>query len=246
MKQISFWAYHHKWTERFLILFSFLVLTCIGLFLGDALLVSKVVVPSLWIYGVSFLFVGVSITYPSKRERSMYKNFYWRRKTSDAALVTTTFLLIIAYGNHHQLQRNQSPFHFTYANASEINEHGTSQNEKAIVPSAKKKPSLIKQWRKKMKENIRTIKREYKDATPGERAALIVLSILVALGLLLLVLSLSCSLSCSGSEGAALVVGVLGTALIVFLAVRVIKRINRGKPQKAANEPQSTSLNTAF
>ena len=246
MKNLSFWARDHKWSARFLIVFSFVLLNCIGLFLGDALVVAKFIVPSLWIYAIAFIFIVAFVTYPSKKEKSKYKNFYRRRKTADLLLLTTSFLLIISYGNHYLLQRNQSPFHFTYANASEISTNVLPANENSIVPSPKKKSSLIKQWRKKLKENIRTIKKEYKDATPGERAALIVLTLIVAVALLYLVLALSCNLSCSGSDGAALVVGLLGTALIVFFSVRVIKRITRGKPKKETNAPQSTSLNTAF
>ena len=246
MKRISFWAYHHKWTARFLIVFSLFIINCIGLFLGDALVVAKFIVPSLWVYGLAFLFIVAFVNYPAKKEKSRYQNFYRRQKGSDLLLLSTTFLLIINYGNHYQLQRNQSPFHFTYASASEIRENSLSATEIPIVPSTKKKPSLIKQWKKKLKENIRTIRKEYKEASPGERAALIVLTLIVALALLFLVLNLSCSLSCSGSDGAALVVALLGTALIVFFAVRVIKRINRGKPRKVTNEFQSTSVNRAF
>ena len=246
MKRISFWAYHHKWTARFLIVFSWLIINCIGLFLGDALAVTKFILPSLWVYAIAFIFIVAFVTYPSKKEKSKCKNFYSNRKNSDLLLLSTTFLLIISYGNHYELQRNQSPFHFTYANASEIKENGLPANESSIVLSTKKNPSLIKQWKKKLKDNIRTIRKEYKEASPGEKAALIVLTLIVALALLFLVLNLSCSLSCSGSDGAALVVGLLGTALIVFLSVRVIKRINRGKPKKTTSEPQSTSLNTTL
>lgn len=242
MKRISFWAYHHKWTARFLIVFSLLIINCIGLFLGDALVVAKFIVPSLWVYGLAFLFIMGFVTYPSKNERSRYKNFYRRRKGSDLLLLSTTFLLIICFGNHYELERNQSPFHFTYAGASEIKANALSTNENLIVPSTKKKSSLIKQWKKKLKDNIRTIRKEYKDASPGEKAALIVLTLIVAVALLWLVASLSCNLSCSGSDGAAVVVALLGTALIVFFAVRVIKRINRGKPNKAN---ATTRLNPA-
>ena len=76
------------------------------------------------------------------------------------------------------------------------------------------------------------LRKEYKDATNGERTALIILCILIAIGLLLLVAGLSCNLSCSGSEGAATVVLIFGTGLIIFLLVKVIKRINRGKPKE--------------
>lgn len=232
MKSISIWAYRHKWPARFIIVASFLILNCIGLFLGDALTASGTTISSIWIYAISFIFIAGFVTYPSRKQKKVYKNYYSRQKTSDLILVSTTFLLIICFGNHYNLSKNQSPFGFIYANAAELTSVNTTPTyETSIEPSPKKKISLIKKWKNKLKENIRTIRREYKDATPGERTALIVLSIVVALGLFLLVLSASCSLSCAGSDGAALVVALLGTGLVVFLLVRVIKRINRGGPK---------------
>ncbi len=85
------------------------------------------------------------------------------------------------------------------------------------------------------------LRQEYKDATKGERTALIVLSILIALGLLSLVAALSCNLSCSGSEGGAAVVAILGTGLIIFLLVKIIKRINRGKPKEETSTTTTAS-----
>jgi hypothetical protein len=242
MKNISIWASRHKWPARFIIIGSFFILNFIGLFLGDALTVSQITIPSFWIYAIGFIFFAGFITYPSRKQKSKYRNYYNRQKSADLLLVTTTFLLIICFGNHYHLPKNQSPFGFTYANASALTVITHPQLHKApIDPSPKKKTSLIKKWKSKFRENIRTIRREYKDATPGERAALIVLSIIVALGLFLLVLSASCSLSCSGSDGAALLVGLLGTGLIVFLLVKVIKRINRGGPKKPKTEPRPST-----
>jgi hypothetical protein len=239
MKNISIWAFRHKWAARFVIICSFLILNFIGLFLGDALTISQIAIPSLWIYVIGFIFFAGFITYPSRKQKSKYKNYYKKQKSSDLLLVSTTFLLIICFGNHYNLPKNQSPFGFTYANATALTIIANPQLHKtSIDPSPKKKTSLIKKWKSKLKENIRTIRREYKDATPGERTALIVLSIIVAFALFLLVLSASCSLSCSGSDGAALLVALLGTGLIVFLLVKVIKRINRGGPKKPKTEPQ--------
>jgi len=209
MRNISVWAYRHKWTARFIIVGSFFILNCIGLFLGDVLIASGTLISSIWIYLISFIFIAGFITYPSRKEKKAYKNFYNRQKTSDLLLVSTTFLLIICFGNHYSLPKNQSPFSFTYANATELTSANTTTiHETSIDPSPKKKKtSIIKKWKQKIRDNIRTIRREYKDATPGERTALIVLSIIVALGLFFLVLSASCSLSCSGADGAASVVG---------------------------------------
>jgi hypothetical protein len=243
MRNMSIWASRHKWTARLIIVGSFFILNCIGLFLGDVLIASGTLISSIWIYLISFIFIVGFITYPSRKQKKAYKNFYKRQKTSDLLLVSTTFLLIISFGNHYSLPKNQSPFGFTYVNATaSTNANTTTIHETTIESSPQKKTSIIKKWRQKIRDNIRTIRREYKDATPGERTALIVLSIIVALGLFFLVLSASCSLSCSGADGAALVVGLLGTGLIVFLLVRVIKRINRGEPKKPKTpEPQTTS-----
>jgi hypothetical protein len=242
MKNISIWASRHKWPARFIIIGSFFILNLIGLFLGDALTLSQITIPSLWIYAIGFIFIAGFITYPSRKQKSKYKNYYKKQKSFDLLLISTTFLLIICFGNHSNLSKNQSPFGFTYANATALTVISNPElNKTSIDPSPKKKTSLIKNWKRKLKENIKTIRREYKDATPGERTALIVLSIIVAFALFLLVLSASCSLSCSGSDGAALLVALLGTGLIVFLLVKVIKRINRGGPKKPKTEPQPST-----
>jgi len=57
------------------------------------------------------------------------------------------------------------------------------------------------------------------------------LAVIVALGLAALVGALACELSCNGSEGAALLVGIGGTALIIFLLIITIRAIKRGKKE---------------
>lgn len=228
MKQISVWASLHKWPARILIVVSYFILNGIGLFLGDGLHVFDFIIPSAWVYLLGFLFIAGFILYPSKKEKARYKNFYRTQKSADLFLVSLSFLLVVCFGNHYNLQRAQTPFYFAYAGATEVTGAGsTPGGETSIEPAPKKKTSFIKNWKKKLRENIRTIRKEYKDSSPGERTALIILAVLVAIGLLFLVAALSCNLSCSGSDGAAVAVALLGTALIVFLFVRVIKSITR-------------------
>jgi hypothetical protein len=45
--------------------------------------------------------------------------------------------------------------------------------------------------------------------------------------LLYLLAALACTISCNGAEGAAIVVGVVGTAAIIFLFVKLMKHLNR-------------------
>ena len=81
---------------------------------------------------------------------------------------------------------------------------------------------------KMIKDQVRTVKQN-KDTTKGEKTALIILSVLIAIGLLLGLAALSCSISCGGSEALAIIVALAGTFLIVFLLVRIIKRISHPK-----------------
>ena len=236
MKKISIWAFLHKWPARIIIIVAHFVLIAIALFLGDLIKTSGIRIPSEVIYGLAGLFILLFITYPVKNDKPKYRNFYKSRKTADFALVSISFLLLLSFGNHYHLDKNRSPFHFNHAYATELNPGKTPLEARTIEPSPKKKSSFFTNWKKKLKENIRTIRREYKDATPAERTALIILAVVAALALLYLVAALACNLSCAGSDGAAIVVAVLGTALIIFLLVRVIKRIKRGKP-KPVSEP---------
>jgi predicted membrane channel-forming protein YqfA (hemolysin III family) len=241
MKKISIWASVNKWPARIIITVSYFVFNTIALFLGDALAIDDVIIPSSWIYLLGFIAVVGFIFYPSKKNKSDYDNFYRSQKTCDLLLISTGFLLIIAFGNHFHLPKNQSPFSFTYAGAASISVEKNSTVVKVIEPARKKKGSLIKQWKQKLKENIRRIRQEYKDASPGEKTALIIVTILVALLLLYLVAALSCNISCSGNDAAAVIVLLLGTGLLVFLTVRVIKRINRGRPKKPKTEKDSNT-----
>jgi len=233
MKKISLWARHHRWQTRFLILVIYIALNLTGLFLGDVLFASGVVISSFVIYAVCFVFLMGLILYPSRKDKASYKNFYHRQKLNDFILGATTFLLIVSVGNHYNASQSlsHSPFQSVYAIASTTASTEPNKIEDPAKTIVKKKKG-IKNLRQKLKENIRLLRKEYKDASKGEKTALIILSVIIALGLLLLLGSLSCSISCSGSEGGAIVVAVLGTGLIIFLLVRVIKRINRGKPEK--------------
>lgn len=233
MKKISFWACHHRFQARLLILLIYIFLNGIGLFLGDVLFSSGITIPAFLIYATCFAFVLACGIYPLKKDKAHYKNFYRRKKLTDLLLSATTFFLIISFGNHYNNTRAilSSPYQSVYA--LESNPAPTYFNEKfnKAEPGVKKK-SGIKSLKQKLRENIRLLRKEYKNSSNGEKTALIILSILVAIALLFLLAALSCSIACGGAEGAAIVVALLGTALIIFLLAKVIKGINRGKPKK--------------
>ena len=71
------------------------------------------------------------------------------------------------------------------------------------------------------------------DKKGGDQTALIILTCIVAVGLIYLLAAIACNLSCSGSDAAAVIVLVVGLAAIIWGMVVIMRRINRG-PRKAA------------
>ncbi len=242
MKKISLWASKHPWQSRFLIVLIYLALNFIGLVAGDVLFSSHLIIPADSIYVTSIIFLLAILLYPQKKNKHRYTNFYKRQKLTDFILASTSFLLIISFGNHYNTTHplTNSPFHSLYAIANSpvpatVLPFKHFTKEKPVI----KKKKGIKNLKQKLRDNIRLLRKEYKSSTNGEKTALIVLAILVAAGLLLLLAALACNISCAGSEGAAVVVALLGTGLIIFLLVRVIKRLKRGK---AKEEISATSM----
>ena len=66
----------------------------------------------------------------------------------------------------------------------------------------------------------------------GWKIALLILTILVAAGLIYLFLVLGCSIACSGSEALAWVVIILGPAAVIFGAIKLIRHISGKKRRR--------------
>lgn len=246
MKKLSLWARDHKWQSRLIIVVSFVMLTGLGLLTGLLLYDLEVYLPII----TFFLFIGICIAgfifYPRKRSAgSLNRNRrYWRQKSCDLLLGASTFGMIVFIANRPQ-EALQYSFPFPVATASI-----PSLPKDSVLISYKPIP-LFKQslkdengkwlkWKERkslLKAQIKGI-RESNELSGGAKVALIILSVLIAAGLIIGVASLACSLSCSGSEAAAIVVGVLGTAAVVALLIFVIKKIT-GKKKKEIKNPEN-------
>ena len=232
MRKISTWARRHIMLTRFLIGLLYIVLNLLALFLGDLLFFTNITLPVLFIYFPFALFFTGLILYPVKGRKHSYKNFYFQQKSADLLLAVSSFLLVV-YGGNALNKTSYTSFSGAYATSFSIPSNQQVKTKSNIESKedskpAVKKPLSKKELKKKLKSKWKDFRKHYKESTKGEKTALIILSIIIAAGLLMLVGALSCELACAGSDGAAIAVGILGTGLIIFLLVRVIQRINRG------------------
>lgn len=245
MYALSIWAKNHKRAARITIISIYVLLHIISLILGNWLTISHITLPASFFYSIALLFFTGVIIYPPLEKKHQYRHFYIARKTADGILAFSTFLMMIWVAN------NIETFRFATNEAYAATIHPVKREAKQPLlktifslknPLFKLLPKVDVNSKvfKKLKANIHTIRQAYKDTSKGGKIALIILSILVATGLLMLLAGLSCNISCSGSDGLAILVAVLGTALIIFLFVKVLQAINRG-PRKPKPEPPPTT-----
>lgn len=244
MRKLSFWAKENPWKARITIILSHVVLICLGLFIGKSLLGMNIHFSTSLLYLFALGFIITALLYPSKKTRkhTSGESFYRRQKTCDLLLATTTFFMVIGLGN-----KNTIPvFSFQPVAASVVSSPVSKK------PSAAEILASMQYRDKSMLSNSekRILKREFKvqlknyavakvtgNKADGDKAALILLAIIGAVGLLYLVAALACGVACNGSDGAAIVILLLGTALVVWALIAVIHAINhRGKKKNAVKE----------
>ena len=252
MYQLSIWARHHVWTTRFLFVLLYLLINLTGWLLGEQLASVGIHLTQAAFYTGAALLLAGFFAYPAKNAKKEFRRFYRFQKSCDAALITGTFILIVCLAQPQSLP----PAWLSLSTPAQATEVVTPATEK---PAAQQKKSFFRklangaiQWlgidkaiQKKVQKNWHRLQKEYKDSTQGEKIALIILSVLVAIALLGLLSALACNLSCNGSDGAAILVGVLGTGLIVFLLVKVIQRINRGPKSRRQPRDATTAPDTS-
>ena len=173
------------------------------------------------------LFLIASIMYKRKA------NFYYR-KTLDFLLASCTFMMIAFWGNHLNDRNFYLPFSAKTATGITVKPDNNLNISSRIISEDKQLSK--KELRKQVKEKIK--KHNLKISTL-EKILLITLVVAAAIFALFLLAYLSCSISCSGAEGFAIVVLVLGLIAILGGAYLLIRRIlgyqRRKKPDDNTN-----------
>ena len=238
MKKISYWAKNHTWQTRGIIVLIYILLNLTGIFIGKLLTDVSVTLPQPVLVSCLISTIILWSWYPVKNSGRTYSysRSYVRRKLFDFSLGLVTLLMIIYAGNHWQnlfiktetaqaskvirISKDSS----IYNNSLIQNFIKTIQNKDVSKLSEREKIRLIKQ-------QIKTVKQD-KETSKSNKTLLIILSVIVALGLLSGLAALSCSIACGGAEALAAIVMIAGTFLIIFLLVRTIKRISNPKLKK--------------
>lgn len=242
MKKMSYWAKGHRQEARITIVICYIVLNTLAIISGHFLQQIGIGLLPVFLFCSFTVFMVAIIAYPSKYRKGFNLSasaFYNLQKTCDFIIVSCTFCMIFYLSN-----RPENLFRFypqvnayTIIHTPKDNAVKPHKSLSDFYASLKDKDGHSLKWKERkklLKEQVRSIKKNH-DLSTGAKIILIILSVAAAIGLGYLLAALSCSLSCNGSEAAAVVVGVGGTALIIFLLVTAIKAIN-GKKRKIASE----------
>ncbi len=237
MKKISYWAKNHVWTTRFLIILIYILLNIIGVYTGKLLNEINILMPQSYLVVFIICSIALWLWYPDKNAKNKFSSSsYGRRKLFDFSLGAVTFLLIIYAGNNweHLFLQNGSA---KASNITELSKDSSIYN----VPLIKNFIASIKGCevsKLSQREKIRLIKRQIKainndkETPKSDKTLLIILSILIAIGLLIGLAALSCSIACSGSGALAIIVAIGGTFLIIFFLTRIIKHMSNPKDKR--------------
>ena len=236
MRKLSVWARHHPWPARICILLLYVPLNITGLITGDLLFGLGVQLPAGFLVFAMAQFVITVFFFPNRSaaNNTSKEAFYLRHKICNLLLITATFLMICFTGNQTNLPTPFYPLATRTAGYIPASHQAYSKNVALpVMHNGVSKKLNKKLARKQLLHFVRTFRKLYKDKSQGEKIALIALIVIVGFSLMLLLVGLSCSIACGGAEALAYVVFFVGTFGIVFLAVRLIRSLYRGRPRSS-------------
>lgn len=245
MKQLSAWAKVNPNSTRFIIVVLHILLVNLGIYTGISLYNLGILFPLSPLYGITICFVLLALLYPVGKQwanKLQKKDYYVVRKSFDFLVVTCSFVMVVLVAN--------SSFNSSYGetvNAS-VYEKGVDKTKNPTAQeilaslSHRDKSSLSRSEKRILKKEFKRLLPLYvkaklrKDDDTAGKIALTLVAIIGAVGLLYIIAALACNLSCSGSEGAAILVSLLGLIGVIFLLVIVIQKIYHKKPKPAEQE----------
>jgi hypothetical protein len=225
MIKISLWARRNVLVSRILIVAGYLLLFLLCFFTGNALRDLQIIIP-FKILGLSVIVYVITASIYILQKHFLKKHFsYFYHKTLDGLLLVSTYLILLTVYNQygsitHMVIGNSNNAYGSFAANNLV-----SHDNISTLPSTAKAGKLDK---KTVRQTIKSFIKSYKQKSTGSKILLISLTVLLAVGLMMALAVLACSISCSGSGALAILVFVAGTFGIVFGAIKLINRINKG------------------
>lgn len=242
MRKLSLSARKNPATARLIIILSFIIVTLLAVFTGTLLRSAGISIPPYYLGIVIVVYLLTVLVYPRKIYGVMFtlKWNYTNRKISDGFLALSTYLMLLILSNNDFSQINYIQSAVAAPTSvlpgdSTVKKYQTIREFSKSMKDEDGNQLKWKQKKKLLKEQVKAI-RKADDLSRGNKTLLIIVSVLVALGLLVLLTGLACNLSCNGSEAAAIILGVGGAALVVFLLIVVLRSIDR-KYRKSREKP---------
>ena len=215
-------------------------------YIGAALLDLNIHIPYATLFITMAVVAVVVLTYPSRWSATLSKKqFYIRQKTSDYIIAASSFIMVATLVNNNMPLPGA-----TVSLASNVTAITTPTAQEIIASlkyrdkstlTGKEKRILMGEFKRQLKLYAVAKLKGDKDAA-GQTLGIIGV-ILAAVGLFYVVAALACTLSCGGSDAAAVIVLVLGTALVIWGAVVAIRRISHGPRSKKKNDIPAAAAN---
>lgn len=219
MRKMSYWAKYHPRTARIIITIAEINLYVLSVTLGILLLQAHILLHQKFA-GLALLFIlSAVIFYPYK---SNPEKKYVLRKSLEFTLGLGIFMMGCFIVNRDKINSWNS---FTPLQGHSVS---FTETESKVTPVKK---TLTK---KQMRKEVKAWHKQERKKNHKLSWLWITLTILGGIALLCLVAALACGLGCEGSITGAWLVGILGTALVVFVMVKLIKSISKHK--KADNK----------
>ena len=246
MRSISRWAHNHKWPARFLVIICFLTLYTLGFITGKLLHELQVTLTIVFLFTTAGFYFIFQLLYPYKNSSGgAATNCYYKRKRLDLLMALSVFLLMVYLGNQPDQVFRGVPgiSNEVYGSSfpvkdSNLNAYKTIEEFSTSMKDEQGKLLKWKARKKLLKEQIKAVNSS--NMSEAAQIALILLSVIVALGVMAGFAALACGLACNdqGFLGLLLLLG--GGVLVGWLLVKVIRSITRkkgpGEPAPATKE----------
>jgi hypothetical protein len=248
MKKISVWARKKRSIARIFIVILNLALALLGVEMGRLLITMNVHPRPLAYLVVLFVFISVVFAYPQRVGTSSLQSkrrIYRVQKSCDFILAFCSFLMICFFSMNIS-ETNETKLSFPLLNTLSAST-GAKPTADEILQSLKyrSRKDLSRPEKKILKHEFFKQVKSYvtEKATGHDQIALkiflTICTLVAALGVGYLVAAVSCSLSCSGLDGLAILVALLGLGGIIYGSIKLIQAISHisGKKQTPVVSP---------